>query len=270
MKRMLITGGSGFLGSRAARYFDEKYEVFAPSHQEMNIEDASVVHAVMEQVKPHVVIHCAAMSDVGQCQREPETSWARNVSGSIHVAAAAGKVGAKCLLCSSDQVYFAVASNLYAKEKLAAEQEGLRVNPDSVFLRLSWMYDPALTSVTQRSDFFTNLLPKLPTQETVSYAVYDRRGITDVNAVIRNMEKAIMLPGGVYDFGAPNDKSMYETVTAVFSGLGLDPGRVRENREAFQDCPRDMTMRQDVINQYGIFFEDTTETLVRNFLRHMG
>lgn len=270
MKRMLITGGSGFLGSRAAAYFTGKYAVLAPSHQEMNIEDAAMVDAVMEQVKPDVVIHCAAMSDVGQCQREPETSWARNVSGSIHVAAAAGKVGAKCLLCSSDQVYFAVPSNLYAKEKLTAEQEGLRVNPDSVFLRLSWMYDPALTSVTQRSDFFTNLLPKLSTEEPVSYPVYDRRGITDVNAVIANMEKAILLPGGSYNFGAPNDKTMYETVAAVFAGLGLNPERVRENREAFRDCPRDMTMGQDVINGFGIFFEDTTKALVRNFMRHMG
>lgn len=269
MKKILVTGGSGFLGSRVVKYFAKKYDVFAPSHQQMDITDAESVNEAMEAFRPDVIIHCAAMSDVGQCRREPEISWARNVTGSIHVARAAGAVGAKCLLCSSDQVYFATATNLYAKEKLTAEQEGLKVNPDCVFLRLSWMYDPALTSTAQRSDFFTNLLPKLTTEETVSYPVYDRRGITDVNEVIRNMEKAFSIPGGVYNFGAPNDKTMYETAVSVFSELGLDTQRVKENKEAFRDCPRDMTMDQSVLQGLGISFTDTAEALARNFARYL-
>ena len=269
MKKMLVTGGSGFLGSRVAAYFAGSYEVYAPSHQQMDITAADSVHREMEAFRPDVVIHCAAMADVGQCQREPEASWAKNVTGSIHVAKAARQVGAKCIQCSSDQVYFAVPSNLYAKEKLTAEQEGLAVNPDCVFLRLSWMYDPALTETKQHSDFFTNLLPKLDTGETVAYAVHDRRGITDVNEVVRNMEKAIELPGGVYDFGAPNDKTMYETVVCLFGALGLDTGRVKENREAFRENPRDMTLKQDAVNGFGISFSDTTEALVKHFKKHI-
>ena len=268
MKKMLVTGGSGFLGSRVVKYYEKTYAVLAPSHGEMDITDETAVFRVMESFRPDVVIHCAAMSDVGQCQREPELSWQRNVDGSIHVAKAARQVGAKCILCSSDQVYFNTPANVYAKEKLAAEQEGLKVNPDAVFLRLSWMYDPALTSTAQRSDFFTNLLPKLWTNEVVPYAVHDRRGITDVYEVIRNLEKAMTLPGGAYDFGSPNDRTMYETVVAIFEGLGLDPRRVGQNTEAFRDSPRDMTMAQDVLRSYGIFFPDTAEALIRNFEQH--
>ena len=269
MKKMLITGGSGFLGSRVAAYFKSKYEVFTPSHQEMDMTSKESVDAFFDKVRPQVVIHCAAMADVNQCRKEPEVSWARNVTGSVNIARAAGRVGAKCLLCSSDQVYFMVPSNLYAKEKFTAEQEGLKINPDCVFLRLSWMYDPALTCTSQRSDFFTNLLQKLRTEETVSYAVHDRRGITDVNQVIRNMEKAIRIPGGVYDFGSPNDKTMYETAVSIFSGLGLDTKRVKEDTTAFLDNPRDMTMDQTVLNSLGIYFPDTTEALVENFRKQL-
>ena len=268
MKKMLVTGASGFLGSRVVKYFSDKFEICAPSHQEMDITDEGSVKRVMESFRPEVVIHCAAMADVGQCQREPEVSWKRNVDGSVNVAKAAGAVGAKCILCSSDQVYFATPTNIYAKEKLAAEQEGLAVNPDSVFLRLSWMYDPGLTDTKVRSDFFTNLLTKLHTGEEMAFAVHDRRGITDVNEVIRNMEKTFTIPGGIYDFGAPNDKCMYETAVAVFAGLDLDTGRVRENREAFCDSPRDMTMDQEKVNSLGIYFRDTVEALVQNFKKY--
>ena len=75
------------------------------------------------------------------------------------------------------------------------------------------------------------------------------------------------LPGGIYDFGSPNDKTMYETVVALFAGLGLDTSRVKENREAFRENPRDMTLNQEIINKYGIFFPDTAEALIRNFSR---
>ena len=269
MKKMLITGASGFLGSRVARYFSGTYELYTPSHAEMDITREEAVQAVMEAVRPDVVIHCAAMADVGQCAREPEVSWARNVTGSVNMAKAAAQVNAKCILCSSDQVYFAVPNNLYAKEKLEAERMGLEVNPDSVFLRLTWMYDPALTSASQHSDFFTNLLPKVQAGESVAYAIHDKRGITDVNEVIRNMEKVIEIPGGVYDFGAPNDKTMHQTVVDLFAGLGLDTGRVQENREAFQNTPRDITVKQDTVNRLGIYFTDTTEALVEHFKKHL-
>ena len=102
----------------------------------------------------------------------------------------------------------------------------------------------------------------------MAFAVHDRRGITDVNEVIRNMEKTFMIPGGIYDFGAPNDKNMYETAVAVFAGLDLDTGRVRENREAFCDSPRDMTMDQEKVNSLGIYFRDTVEALVQNFKKY--
>ena len=269
MKKMLVTGGSGFLGSRVAQYFAENYEVYAPTRREMDITRAESVDAVVDAFQPDVVIHCAAMSDVGQCRKEPEASWAKNVTGSVNMARAAGRVGAKCLLCSSDQVYFAVPDNLYAKEKLAAEQEGLRINPNSIFLRLTWMYDPAPLEISRHRDFFSNTLPKLYTEEVLSFAIHDKRGITDVHSVIRNLEKAMDLPGGAYDFGCTNSKCMYQTAVDLFAGLGLDTGRIRADETSFRENPRDMTLNLEAVNRYGITFADTTEELIRNFSKYL-
>ncbi|MBR6557664.1 MAG: sugar nucleotide-binding protein [Clostridia bacterium] len=266
MKKILITGTSGFVGGKAKKYFSGKYDVYTPSHSEMDITDFASVERAVNWFNPDVIIHCAAMADVSQCSREPELSWKRNVDGSINVARAALSVGAKCLLCSSDQVYVA-EDNLYAKEKMTAEEECLKINPDCVFMRLSWMYDPRPEKNSKHFDFFTYFLPKLTSDEEIRFAVNEKRGLTDIYEVVGNMEKAINIPGGIYDFGSPNDKNMHETAVAIFSGLGLDTGRVIANTEEFKDAPRDMTMNLTKLNNLGIFFSDTTEALVRNFAK---
>ena len=40
--KLLITGGSGFLGRRAVTYFQNLgWQIFAPSHRELDITDAA-------------------------------------------------------------------------------------------------------------------------------------------------------------------------------------------------------------------------------------
>ena len=277
MKRLLVTGASGFVGGRAAEFYQGKYEICAPSHREMDITDEGSVYAVFERFRPDYVIHCAAISDIGSCDREPEQSWRINVDGSRNMAKASKRYGAKCLVCSSDQVYQGSSGkglhreeerieprNLYGKEKMKAEEECLRENPECVMLRLSWMYDVHRENRKGHGDFFTGLLSGLKDMGTVRYPVYDVRGITDVNEVVENLEKAFALRGGIYNFGSPNDRNTYETVLAMFEGLGWDTGRIERNEEAFAEQPRDLSMAQEKLNACGIVFTSTVEALIRN------
>lgn len=103
----------------------------------------------------------------------------------------------------------------------------------------------------------------------MKFPIYDKRGITDVNEVIKNLEKVFEIPGGVYNFGSPNDKNSYETVQEVFENAGLARNRLEENTEAFRENPRNLTMCQDKINQCGIYFSSTVEGLSRNLLLSM-
>lgn len=280
MKKLLITGATGFLGSRMAAYYKEKYEVFTPKHSEMDITDAASVENVLSEYMPEVIVHCAAISDVGRCEREPEQSWKINVTGSVNLAKTAAKIGAKCIICSSDQVYFGSKAegahredevlkpfNLYGREKLAAEQECLKCNPDCVLLRLSWMYDTKTLNAGEHGDFMRTFLSKLNTGEVLSYPVYDVRGISDVNEVIRNIEKTFGISGGVYNFGSPNEKNMYETMVEVFGNLGLDTGRLQRNEQAFRDNPRNISMCQKKLEGCGIVFSSTVDNLTRCIAR---
>ena len=93
---------------------------------------------------------------------------------------------------------------------------------------------------------------------------YYTRGITDVNEVVCNLEKALELPGGIYNFGSPNDKNTYETVLAMFEELNWDVDRLVKNEEAFASNPRNISMSQKKLNDSGIFFSSTLEALVRS------
>lgn len=277
MRRLLITGASGFLGSRVIEYYRDRYEICAPSHKEMDITDREQVLAVFQDFKPHIVIHSAAISDVGMCEREPDRSRRINIDGSRNIAEASAELGAKCLFCSSDQIYFGsrvqgphredegvVPLNVYGKEKLTAEAECLKKNSECVSLRLSWMYDTRTLREGEHSDFIRTLAQQLRTPDVLSYPANDVRGITDVNEVVRNLEKCAELKGGIYNFGSPNDKNTYETVFDMFKELGWDTTRLSKDEVSFGEAPRDISMDQKKLNDGGITFPATLESLIRN------
>ncbi len=282
-KRMLVTGASGFLGSRILWFYRDRYEVCVPSHGEMDITDRESVERVFDRIRPHLVIHCAAVSDVGACERAPEDSWRVNVDGSRNIAQMSALYRAKCVAASSDQVYFGSSGtqphredeelhpgNVYGREKLRAEEECLDVNPDCVLLRLSWMYDLRVTREGEHGDFFRILAAQLKNPGNLEYPVHDRRGITDVNEVVRSLEQALALKGGVYNFGSPNDRNTYETVLELFRFLGLDTARLRENAERYASAPRNLSMDQGKIRECGINFSPTLQALQENGRLHFS
>lgn len=283
MKKLLITGASGFLGSRIVDFYNRKYDIYAPTHKEMDITDEVSVSNIFYQYKPDIVIHCAAISDVGACEKEPEKSWKINVEGSINIAKASNKIHAKCIICSSDQVYFGSSIegvhseeeelqpfNLYGQEKLKAEQECIKVDSNCVLLRLSWMYDIRTIKEGEHSDFFRNLLLQIRSTDKLSFPIYDKRGITDVNEVVQNLEKTFEIAGGVYNFGSPNDKNTFKTVYKVFKDVGLNTNRLHKNEEAFKINPRNISMCQQKINGCGIVFSSTVNGLSKNLKKVLG
>lgn len=276
--RLLITGGSGFLGRRAAVYLESLgISVLTPSHRELDITKEAAVREWFRENRPEAVIHTAAISDTGLCQREPEWSERVNVDGCVHLAQACREFSAKLLLCSSDQVYSGsglpgphreeepvTPNNVYGNQKRLAEQKCLEILPETVCLRLSWMYSKE--SLPGEHGHFLTTLKHALEEETLplTWPVHDCRGITDVDAVIKNLLAALNLPGGIYNFGSENDANTYETVRFVLDVLKMEAplARLTPNEEAFAENPRDISMNTRKIREAGIFFPTTKQGLL--------
>lgn len=94
-KRFLITGSNGLLGQKLVELLikDSSIETVATARGEnrlpfkdsyefhsMDITDPAQVEAVVSLVKPDVIIHTAAMTNVDQCEAEKDACWKQNVS----------------------------------------------------------------------------------------------------------------------------------------------------------------------------------------------
>ncbi len=277
--KLLVTGGSGFLGRRTAAYFHTLgYQVLAPSHREMDITDGVSVRDWFRENRPESVIHTAAISDTGLCQQKPAWSERINVDGCVNLAECCRESGAKLVLCSSDQVYSGSAvpgphredetlmpNNVYGCQKLLAEQRCLDTLPETVCLRLSWMYSTKHFR-GEHGHFLSSLKAALEDEvKPLTWPIHDRRGLTDAETVVHNLPATLHLPGGVWNFGAENNASTYETVKDLLIQLHMTVAlaRLKPNEAAFADNPRDISMDLTKLHSAGITFPATLDGLIR-------
>ena len=282
MKKILITGSSGFLGSRLAYYLKEKYELLLPSHAELNVSREEAVRAYMEEHRPDAVIHCAALSNTWYCEQHREESHKVNVQGTVRIAKACKLTGAKLVFMSSDQVYNATPLpsllkqeqvlqpvNIYGQHKLECEQRAQWNLPESVGLRLTWMYDLPDSHMKLNSNILVNLQKAYNDGSTINAATHEYRGVTYVWDVVRNIEKAISLPGGIYNFGSGNTLNSYELHLKAAELMGLKESEtwIIPDNERFHDEPRNLTMDCSLIKEHGIHFCDSVEGIHEAILR---
>lgn len=121
--KIFITGGSGLLGSKIAEIALEKYEVYAGyCHNKPELgepvkfdlaKDTSL--KVIRKIKPEVIIHTAALTNVDDCEANRELAYELNVEGTKRLVVLAKDSGAFFLYVSTDYV-FSGDKGLYKEE----------------------------------------------------------------------------------------------------------------------------------------------------------
>ena len=113
--RIFVTGGSGLLGYRIAELALEKgYEVYsgychnkplAGEAVKIDLSDPASAFEVTREVKPDVVMHTAALTDVDRCEKNKELAFKINVEGTKAIAEAARKLNSFLIYVSTDYVF---------------------------------------------------------------------------------------------------------------------------------------------------------------------
>ena len=117
MKRAVVTGGAGFVGSHVAdRLLDQGYEVLVVDDlstgdrvnvsqdarfADLDIRDREALPKAFDEFAPHVVCHLAAQASVTFSVREPEHDLDVNVAGTLNVCESARRSGASVVFAST-------------------------------------------------------------------------------------------------------------------------------------------------------------------------
>jgi dTDP-4-dehydrorhamnose reductase len=103
---ILVTGGGGFVGSNLVAVLREAGdEVFAPSHAELDLTDATATHAYVGEHAPDAIIHAAIWNAFAGLLSDRRRAWASFVDATRHVTEAANAVHARMVLVSTDWVF---------------------------------------------------------------------------------------------------------------------------------------------------------------------
>jgi dTDP-4-dehydrorhamnose reductase len=149
--RVFITGIRGQLGRTLAATLTEQ-EITGVDLPECDITDRPCIDTAIEETDPDLVIHCAAMTDVDGCARDPQTAYRVNGLGTQNVALACQAHDAAMLYVSTNEVFDGSGDrpyrefdapypiNPYARSKLAGEWYTRHLLTRFYIVRTAWVY----------------------------------------------------------------------------------------------------------------------------------
>jgi UDP-N-acetylglucosamine 4,6-dehydratase/5-epimerase len=144
MKKILIVGGSGTIGSAFIREFSDRYRFTSIARNELmqadlkqeypnvdifmsDIESEDSLITIFSKVKPDIVIHMAAMKHVNLAEENPINACRVNVLGSLNVISASIKTNVPITIAiSTDKACF--PENVYGYSKSLMEHCFINAN----------------------------------------------------------------------------------------------------------------------------------------------
>ena len=243
---LVVTGASGLLGASVLRSAVElNWETVGLCHQHViwdptvrvarvDLTDDSATRKLLSDLRPAVIMHCAAATSVDWCEDNPKQAEAINVQASAVLAEIASALNARFVYVSTDSVFdgkrgdYAETDepaplNVYARSKLAGEQETLRRNAAAIVVRVSiygW-------NAQNKDSLAEWVLRRLEEGSDVP-------GFTDVffTPILVNHLVPILFAmsqhalAGLYHVAGSERISKFEFARRVATTFGFDPARV--------------------------------------------
>ena len=268
--RILIIGASGFIGRYLARRLTGTagHEVFGTFRSSPPVREGGSWHRVeltntaeLERVfrvsRPNVVVHLAAIADVGAAEREPDRATAVNVAATGVIVRLCRAQGARLVFVSTEYVFDGQRgfyredetpnpTTHYGRTKWEAERQVAELASQWSVLRTSIVYGWPLQ---EHRNFVPWLIGRLQGGQPYRAASHVLRTPVYVEDLVDGIAKLVEehYPG-IHHVAGRDWVSMYDFSLAVAEGFQLDSDLVipaeamesQSNERLGLDCARTM------------------------------
>ncbi len=237
MKKVLIFGGSGLVGSKFIDLYSQHFEIAAPDVSEIDILNKDKVSKAIEQLKPDSIINFAAYTDVegAESQKGDKNGicFRINALGAKNVAESARDFGKQLIHISTEYVFDGTKSespyteedkpnpiNWYGQTKYFAEQFVLESGCQTALVRICMPFSPFYEFKKDVARFF---LQELKMGKQIK-AVEDQRITPTLVSDIAAALKILILSGtnGLYHVSSTDSVTPLEFAKTIAETFHLD------------------------------------------------
>ena len=256
--RFLITGGSGLIGSRLVNLLSRRHDVHFsflshPSFQnecesyKLDITQRESTITLITKLKPDIIIHTSALTNVDLCETNRQLADLINVQGTKNVVDGCMKIDRKIIYISTSNVFDGKKTvfleddkpntiNHYGFTKLAGERIVTNSNLPFLILRTDHPYSWA--EKWQRKSFVNWITKKLEEKKTIEVFSDWYNNPTflddfiDITAELIKREK-----NGIYHVVGPNYISRYKWALYIAKMIGVDPDLISPAKSNQSELP---------------------------------
>ena len=230
--KILVLGGSGFVGYYLAKHFNA---ISASAHQKegyvkLDITDKKEVSEVLNKIKPELIINSAAIADVDLCEKEKETAMLVNGYAVEWLSSLSKEIGAEFVQISTDYVFDGLTGNYteednpnpineYGKSKLIGEENALK--NDAIVLRIEIPY--GINVAKNKNVFFESVINNLKEGKTVNAAVDQIISPTFIEDIPKAVEVLVKKgANGIFHLASKEHFSRFEFVNIIADVFNFD------------------------------------------------
>jgi dTDP-4-dehydrorhamnose reductase len=250
MRKLLITGASGFLGWHLTQQANLEWDVYGTyfSHNleikrikliKLDLTDFAEVKRVFREIQPSAVIHTAAQSQPNYCQTHVEESLLINVTSSLNIAQLCADNSIPYVFTSTDLVFDGSKGfyketdsvnpvNIYGEHKVMAEIGILQRYPQATICRMPLMFGSATPTATS---FLQSFLKTLQEGKELKLFIDEFRtpvsGKTAAEGLLLAMEKV----QGIIHLGGKERISRYDFGQLLVELLEIPTAKIQAARQ---------------------------------------
>lgn len=256
MKKLLISGISGFLGWHISQMEQEDWDITGLYHQHksnlpklktqaLDLCDEAATMRLLKKLKPDAILHMAALSNPNFCEENPGLSQEVNVESTVRLSEYAQHEKIPFLFTSTDLVFDGTKGdykeddqpspiNRYGLHKAVAENKVLENYPGASVVRLPLMY--GITDVL--NNFMANWLEKWKNGTTVPAFSDEYRspisGIDAARGLFFLLKKEVC---GIWHLAGAERISRYEMAIQIAETFNYDINLTEESLQTDVQMP---------------------------------